>query len=150
MSSISILMSLLFEMNYPVYRGEGGFNPTYGGSDEGMGKFYTNSPVMAAWFAGLLQYDAELGEYVNVPHDGEVVTSELTLKNPHIIDSSHPEYDLNWERDSFHIYMDEIKAHGGVENYKKRLKALGRDGIILKDNVTNYYEDGTYDIYVKF
>ena len=44
--------------------------------------------------------------------------------------------------------MDEIETLGGVESYKENLLSNGYDGIILKNNNTNYYEDGTYDIYI--
>jgi hypothetical protein len=45
--------------------------------------------------------------------------------------------------------MDEIETSGGVEKYKQNLIDKNHDGIILKNNTTNYYEDGTYDIYIE-
>jgi hypothetical protein len=135
-----------------VYRGVGErINVTYGNvSDDGMGEFYTNNPTMAAWFAGTTEYDPWKNKYVNTKKKGTVTESKLTLNNPYVIDETHPEYYLDNEVDSFQLYMDEIEAAGGVEAYRNNLIKQGYDGIVLKDNTTNFYDDGTYDILIKF
>lgn len=136
-------------MLYRGKRADGIINATYNGTDDGMGTFYTDNKTMAEWFAGAKEYDADAEKYV-ATGNGSVVREEVSVDNPYVIDQSHPEYDRENDRDSFQIYMDEINDAGGVEPYRERLRQLGHDGIILRGNTTNYYEDGTYDIYVVF
>ena len=131
-----------------VFRGinkSGNVNATYNGNDDGMGTFYTDNETMAKWFAGLEDYDVDKESYVPTGNtDGEVITDDINLKNPYIIDSEDE------DNDSFQVYMDEIKESGGVEAYKEKLIAEGHDGIILQNCNTNYYNDGTYTIYIDF
>lgn len=136
-----------------VFRGVGGdnVNSTYGGTDDGMGTFYTDSETMAMWFAGIIEYDVNTERYENTKDgNGKVLKANINLKNPYVIDESHAEYDIDDGYDSFQIYMNEIEAAGGVEPYKQNLISEGHDGIILKGNTTNYYEYGTYSIYIVF
>ena len=107
---------------------------------------------MAECFAGLKIYDGDTSQYEDTGHKADKVLEFDTFgpQNPMIIDSSHTEYDLENEKDSVQIYFDEIREAGGAENYRKALQAQGFDGIILKGNTTNYYEDGTYDVYIDF
>lgn len=133
-----------------VYRGVGeNINATYGGSDEGMGIFWTDSKIMSQWFAGLIDYDVNTEQYETISDNGEVLEKELNFKNPYIIDETHEDYDIDDFYDSFQIYMTDIDEIGGVEKYKERLLLSGYDGIILKKCVTNYYNDGTYNIYIE-
>ena len=126
-----------------VFRGVGkNINATYGGSDKGIGVFWTDNLTMANWFAGLIDYNENKGKYEAIPCEGKVLETTLRFKNPYIIDSDNEDYD------SFQIYMDEIEKSGGVDNYKSRLLKNKHDGIILKNNNTNYYGDGTYSIYI--
>lgn len=127
-----------------VYRGIGDrINATYGGSDEGMGTFWTDNLTMAKWFAGLIDYDINTDRYEKIKNSkGKIIEKTIGFKNPYIVDSDDEDYD------SFQQYMDEIDDFGGVEPYKENLLSNGYDGIVLKNNNTNYYEDGTYDIYI--
>lgn len=128
-----------------VYRGIGKvINKTYGGSDDGMGTFWTDNLTMAKWFAGLIEFNCSTEKYEPISNNGEILEKTLSFKNPYIINSTDEDYD------SFQQYMDEIETSGGVEKYKQNLIDKNHDGIILKNNTTNYYEDGTYDIYIEF
>jgi len=131
-------------------------NATYNGSDDGIGTFWTDNLTMAKWFAGLIDYDPDSNSYKPTMDDGvsdginngvsdggKVIKSTLTFKNPYIIDS------IGTNRDSFQYYMDEIKSYGGVEKYKSYLLNNNYDGIFILNNDTNYYEDGTYNIYIQ-
>ena len=130
-----------------VFRGinkSGNVNATYNGNDDGMGTFYTDNATMAAWFAGTKEYNADNNKYEDTGNDGEITENNINFRKPYIIDS-HDE-----DNDSFQVYMNEIEQNGGVEAYKAKLITNGYDGIILKSCNTNYYEDGTYDIYIDF
>lgn len=130
--------------NTKVYRGLGKvINSTYNGSDDGIGTFWTDNLTMAKWFAGLIDYDVNTERYEIISTDGEILEKYINFKNPYIINSDDEDYD------SFQTYMDEIKDFGGVEKYKEFLLKKNHDGIILKNNNTNYYEDGGYDIYIE-
>lgn len=131
--------------NIKAYRGVGkNINRTYNGTDEGIGVFWTNNLTMAKWFAGLIDYDVNTDKYETISTDGKVFEKTLSFSNPYVVDSDDEDYD------SFQQYMDEIRNSGGVENYKSNLIKRNYDGIILKNNNTNYYEDGVYDIYIEF
>ena len=128
-----------------VYRGIGKrINYTYNGTDDGMGIFWTDNLTMAKWFAGLIEYNGDTDKYEEISTDGKIISKKLNLKNPYIINSDDEDYD------SFQQYMNDIKDSGGVDNYKNNLLNNNYDGIILKNNNTNYYEDGVYDIYIEF
>ena len=128
-----------------AYRGIGKrINATYGGNDDGIGIFWTDNMTMAKWFAGLIEYDVDTDQYENISEDGKVIEKTLNFNNPYVITTDDEDYD------AFQQYMDEIKEIGGVETYKSNLIDKGYDGIILEDNNTNYYEDGTYNIYIEF
>ena len=130
--------------NIKAYRGIGNrINATYGGNDDGIGIFWTNNLTMAKWFAGLIDYDVNTERYEVISTEGKVITKTLNFINPYIINSKDGDYD------SFQQYMDEISKAGGVEKYKSFLLKKHKDGIILKNNNTNYYEDGVYDIYIE-
>lgn len=144
--SINEFLNEQYSTKIKAYRGVGGesLNATYGGSDDGMGVFYTNNLTMAKWFAGLIDYDVDTERYETISTKGKVIEKTLNFTNPYIIDSDDEDYD------SFQTYMDEIDETGGVDNYKSDLIANNYDGIILKNCITNYYEDGVYDIYIEF
>jgi len=128
-----------------AYRGIGkNTNKTYGGNDDGIGIFWTDNLIMAKWFAGLIDYDVNLERYKRISNDGKILQKVLNFNKPYIINSEDEDYD------SFQQYMDEIDSFGGVEKYKSHLVENGYDGIILKNNNTNYYGDGVYDIYIEF
>lgn len=130
-----------------VYRGIGSkINTTYGGvSDDGLGVFWTDNIIMAKWFAGMIEYDPDKEKYVSIRNSmGKVIESTIKFNNPYIIN-----YDEEEDIDSFQIYMNEIKDIGSVEKYKKKLLNEGYDGIELIGNDTNYYNSGTYNIYIE-
>ena len=140
-----------------VYRGiniKPDANKVYGTeySDEGIGTFWTDNITMAKWFAGMIDFDIDSGQYKEIKDNkGKLLEEKIKLNNPYIINSSHKDYNLErTEMDSFRIYLKEIRESEGVDNYKNYLTERGFDGIILKDNITNYYADGTYDIYITF
>lgn len=131
--------------NIKAYRGVGkNINKTYGGNDDGIGVFWTDNLTMAKWFAGLIDYDVNTEKYENISTDGKILEKTLSFLNPYIINSDDEDYD------SFQHYMDNIKNFGSVEKYKSYLIKNDYDGIILKNNNTNYYEEGVYDIYIEF
>lgn len=131
--------------NIKAYRGVGkNINRTYNGSDDGIGVFWTNNLTMAKWFAGLIDYDVNTERYETISNDGKIFQKTLSFSNPYVVDSDDEDYD------SFQQYMDEIRNSGSVEKYKSSLMKKNHDGIILKNNNTNYYEDGVYDIYIEF
>jgi len=137
-----------------LYRGVGDrVNVTYGKrTDEGLGDFWTNNRTMAEWFAGLTEYDVNTERYQPTGGNGKVLEQVIELQNPYVIDSSHPEYEIDNENDSWQILMDDMdaKTKDEVQEYVSKLVRQGYDGIVLKDNQTNYYESDTYDIVVKF
>lgn len=143
-----IITSILeYNENSPilVYRGIGDkVNYTYGGSDNGMGTFYTDNIIMAKWFAGLIEYNPEIEDYEKTSNSGKLISKKINFKKPYIINSDNEDYD------SFQLYMDEIKYSGGVKKYKNILLNKKHDGIILKNNNTNYYKEGNYNIYIIF
>jgi hypothetical protein len=131
-----------------VYRGVGSIiNATYGGiSDDGLGVFWTDNLIMAKWFAGMVEYDPDKGKYVSIRNsDGKIIESTIQFNHPYVIDY----FDEDEDEDSFQIYMKEIDDIGGVENYKNKLLNEGYDGIELIGNTTNYYNNGTYNIYIE-
>lgn len=131
--------------NLKAYRGIGkNINKTYGGNDDGIGVFWTDNLTMAKWFAGLIDYNVNTDRYEDISTEGKILEKTLSFLNPYIINSDDEDYD------SFQQYMDEINSFGGVMKYKSYLIKKGYDGIILKNNNTNYYEDGVYDIYIEF
>jgi len=137
-----------------LYRGVGDRkNVTYGKrTDEGLGDFWTNNRTMAEWFAGLTEYDVNTERYEPTGGNGKVLEQVIEMKNPYVIDSSHKEYDIENENDSWNVLMDEMnaKTKDQVQQYVTKLIQKGYDGIVMKDNTTNYYDDGTFDIVVKF
>lgn len=74
---------------------------------------------------------------------------ELSLYVVPKVNVENPEYNITIGMYNINQYMDEIETSGGVEKYKQNLIDKNHDGIILKNNTTNYYEDGTYDIYIE-
>jgi hypothetical protein len=143
---IKTILKEEFENTTTVYRGIGDrINATYGKvSDDGMGVFWTDNENMAKWFAGLIDYSVDTHRYENIEGSkGEILTKEIKFKNPYVVDSDDEDYD------SFQVYMDEIHDFGGVDNYKEMLIENNYDGIILRNCSTNYYENGTYDIFIE-
>lgn len=143
---IKTILKEEFENSTTVYRGIGDrINATYGKvSDDGMGVFWTDNLTMAKWFAGLIDYSVNTDRYENIKGSkGKILTKKIKFDNPYIVDSDDEDYD------SFQMYMDEISDIGGVEEYKKMLIENNYDGIILRNCSTNYYEDGTYDIFIE-
>ncbi len=136
-----------------VFRGVGGenVNATYGGiSDDGMGIFYTDNKRMANQFAGTEKFNPDKGEYESTKGKGKVEESNISFDRPYVIDRTNEKHNLDEGQDAVQIYFDQIKENGGVEAFKNKLLKEGYDGIILKENNTNYYEDGTYNVYIKF
>lgn len=131
-------------------------NPTYGTSgdkftDNSLGIFFTDNRTMAEWFAGLSDYDVDHEKYMPTGNkDGRVIEKTVVMYNPYIIDQSHKDYDIDNGEDSATIYFYEIEQAGGADQYKKNLLDKGYDGIVLRGNKKNYYEDGTYDMFVSF
>ena len=143
---IKTILKEEFENTTTVYRGIGDrINTTYGKvSDDGMGVFWTDNLTMAKWFAGLIDYSVDTDRYENIKGSkGKILTKEIKFENPYVIDSDDE------DDDSFQVYMDEIYDFGGVDNYKEMLIEKNYDGIILRNCSTNYYEDGTYDIFIE-
>ena len=138
-----------FSNNYQfkTYRGinNTNINYTYGDvNDDGMGEFSTDSLIMAKWFAGLIEYDPDNDEYVDVNNDGKIVELTLTVNNPYIIDMG-----IDSDDDSVQQYFNEIKKHGSVDNYRNFLVNQNFDCVILKNCTTNYYvEDSVYTVYI--
>ncbi len=125
--------------DFSVFRLDAGIaNPMYGEGgtvDKGVGFFFTDNAAMLRRLK---------------PSGGRIMDVFLWLHNPHVIDRSHPRYDLDNEFDSFYIYADEIEEAGGAKAYRSKLMSAGHDGIVLRDCVTNYYLEGTYQIEVVF
>jgi hypothetical protein len=148
---IYVMIKLFEEFNssIDVFKGinRSEVNYTYGGvNDDGIGQFYTDNIVMAKWFAGLTDYDVDVDRYVDIDGDGEVITQNIQIDNPYIIRGEEDNEDV----DSVQVYFNEIKSNGGVVKYRNSLIKRGYDGIIVLNGTTNYYEDGTYTIYVVF
>jgi hypothetical protein len=109
-----------------------------------MGVFWTDNLTMAKWFAGLIDYSVDTDRYENIKGSkGKILTKEIKFENPYVVDSDDEDYD------SFQVYMDEIYDAGGVDKYKEMLIEKNYDGIILRNCSTNYYENGTYDIFIE-
>jgi len=143
---IKTILKEEFENYTIVYRGIGDrINATYGkGSDDGMGVFWTDNLTMAKWFAGLIDYSVDTDRYENIKGSkGKILTKEIKFENPYVVDSDDE------DNDSFQVYMDEIYDFGGVDKYKEMLIEKNYDGIILRNCSTNYYENGTYDIFIE-
>ena len=143
---IKTILKEEFENYTTVYRGIGDrINATYGKvSDDGMGVFWTDNLTMAKWFAGLIDYSVDTDRYENIKGSkGKILTKEIKFENPYVVDSDDE------DNDSFQVYMDEIYDFGGVDNYKEMLIENNYDGIILRNCSTNYYENGTYDIFIE-
>ena len=143
---IKTILKEEFENSTTVYRGIGDrINATYGKvSDDGMGVFWTDNLTMAKWFAGLIDYSVDTDRYENIKGSkGKILTKEIKFENPYVVDSDDE------DNDSFQVYMDEIYDFGGVDKYKEMLIEKNYDGIILRNCSTNYYEDGTYDIFIE-
>jgi hypothetical protein len=143
---IKTILKEEFENSTTVYRGIGDrINATYGkGSDDGMGVFWTDNLTMAKWFAGLIDYSVDTDRYENIKGSkGKILTKEIKFENPYVVDSDDE------DNDSFQVYMDEIYDFGGVDKYKEMLIEKNYDGIILRNCSTNYYENGTYDIFIE-
>lgn len=111
-------------------------NDTYGTNspDHNLGFFLTDSKEMADFFS----------------NGGKTMSLYANISNPYVIDHTHPQYDVDNEIDSVQIYFNEIDDIGGVDKYRSKLESNGHDGVVLKGNVTNYYNDGTYNIMVAF
>lgn len=123
-------------------------NPLYGDvpDDHGLGVFFTDNKTMAEWFAGMTDFDSNKEKYVKTKNKGRVIEAKATLNNPYVIDVLNEDLDM----DSAQIYFREIENAGSADEYRKKLMDKGHDGIILKRCNTNYYEDGTYQIWVVF
>lgn len=125
-------------------------NPTYGGGivDQDLGIFFTDNLIMAKWFAGRTEYDADKTEdYVDIPGPGRVVSAKLDIQNPWIMNDQISDVD---EDDPGQDYFDIVKEAGGGVKFRKKLMDEGYDAVIVKDATTNYYADGGYDIIVVF
>lgn len=160
---IKMFEQFVFESTYDVLHGtkssfnkfelgKSAANAPYGtGSpDNGIGIFFTDNPTMAKYFAGLTEFDPEKGKYVSRRGKGKVVNSTINIARPYVISDKHKDYDADNDMDSVQIYFREIEAAGGADKYRERLEKRGYDGIILKGCNTNYYDDGTYTVYVVF
>lgn len=137
--------------NIQTYRGINDHitNSTYNGSDNGLGVFSTDNLTMAKWFANMVEYSPEKGEYIDVPDSkGRIIEEKIDLDSSYIIDESNEFYDIDNGIDSFQIYIEEIDLLGGVKNYKEYLLNNCYDSVVLKGCKTNYYEEGTYTIFI--
>ena len=147
---ITSIRHFISERVYDVVKGVNNtqINYTYGGvSDDGIGEFYTDNMTMAKWFAGLLEYDSDEGEYVAKDNDGRVINKRITLDNPYVIDIIDDDYG----NDSVQLYFSEIRSAGSASKYREKLVDAGHDGIILKNYTTNYYDyPNTYTVYIVF
>lgn len=131
-----------FKMNQEIE------NPTYGGAelDQGLGIFFTDNMTIAKWFAGLTEYDPNEEGYVDKDGPGRVISASLDIKNPWILNDQIP----NAGDDPGQDYFDVVKKEGGGRKFRDKLIAEGYDSVIVRGAVTNYYEDGSYDIIVVF
>lgn len=123
-------------------------NQTYGGDDEldnGLGIFFTDNLTMAKWFAGMVEYD---GDKYAKRKGGHVIEARVTINKPYMIEAKGD--DVEYGDDGVQEYFRQIKKAGGVAAFKKQLDKEGYDGVIVKGNNTNYYESGTYDVWVAF
>jgi len=130
---------------------------TYGNKapDQGLGTFFTDNLTMAKWFAGRTEYDLDTEKYEELSGTGRVVSANLNIKKPWILNDNYLDYMskedfINWE-DPIQVYFDIINTESGGENFKEKLKTDGYDSVIVKGGTTNYYEyPNTYDIIVVF
>lgn len=130
-----------FEIAKPVANAP--YNAT---PDNGIGIFFTDNPTMAKWFAGMVEFDGEKGEYVNTHNGGRLVMAKAKLESPYVIKGTDPDN----EDDGVQEYFDQIKKAGGADKFKNALVDKGHDGIVIEDCNTNYYEDGTYKVVIVF
>jgi len=124
-------------------------NPIYGGSspDHGLGIFFTDNLTMAKWFAGLSEYDPEQAEgYVPTGKEGFIIAAKLNISKPWVLQDHAVELD----EDPGQTYFNIVSQAGGGEKFKSLLMKQGYDGVVVKGMTTNYYGDGTYNMYVVF
>ena len=105
---------------------------------------------MAKFFAGLTAFDPDEGAYVDENGPGRVMTVKLDIKNPWILNDQIPDAGNNTDDDPGQDYFRHIKKEGGGAKFRNKLISEGYDSVIVRDVVTNYYEDGSYDIIIVF
>jgi hypothetical protein len=123
-------------------------NPLYGEAapDHGLGIFFTNNLTMAKWFAGLSEYDPEQAEdYIPTGRNGVIMVARLNIANPWT-----PQDQGLDEEDPGQAYFNAVTRAGNGTNLKRLLAEQGHDGVVVKGMTTNYYGEGTYDMYVIF
>lgn len=122
-------------------------NPTYGGiTDHNLGIFFTDNLTMAKWFAGLIEYDND--KYVNIENsNGEVISAKLNIKNPWILSDHVQNIDID---DPGQTYFDTVENMGGGQKMRETLQEKGYDSVIVENATTNYYEDGSFNMYIVF
>lgn len=124
-------------------------NPMYNNknTDNDLGIFFTDNLTMAKWFAKLIEFDPNTGEYINTNTDGRVITAKLDIKNPYILQDQIENIDID---DPGQTYFDLVEEMGGGKIMREKLIDRGFDSVIVKNMNTNYYEDGSYTLYVVF
>jgi len=127
-----------FKLNHKVS------NPVYNSEDYGLGLFFTDSVIMAKWFAGCIEYDSSIEDYISTNEIGFLYYVNINFKKPLIIDNID---DSKFE-DSIQKYFALIDKIGGSIKLRQKLIQEGYDSIIIKNCTTNYYADGSYTVYV--
>jgi len=111
--------------------------------DNGLGIFFTDNKTMAEWFAGVKIYDLTEEKYTPTGKVGYVYETEIIVNKSVILSNSKNNYD-----DSVQEYFKLIEKAGGVKKLKQMLNSEGYDSIQLLNCDSQYYGDGTYNIYV--
>lgn len=124
-------------------------NPVYGtdAPDRGLGVFFTDNLVMAAWFAGIVDFDPDEGDYVRTGQAGRVLSASLSVKRPWVLQEHVDDIDQD---DPGQTYFETVERMGGGERMRELLSDQGYDCVVVHGMTTNYYRDGSYSIYVLF
>jgi len=98
---------------------------------------------MAKYFAGCYKYEGDEDEYLFTNKKGYLYRAEIKMtKTLHFKNEKE-----NFE-DSVQQYFAFIKKIGGVEKCREQLLLVGYDSILVHKATTNYYADGSYDMFV--
>lgn len=124
-------------------------NPVYGTDvpDHGLGVFFTDNIVMAAYFAGMVEFDPGEGDYVHTGRDGRVMSVRLKVERPWVLQEHVDNIDQD---DPGQTYFETVERMGGGERMRELLSDQGYDCVVVHGMTTNYYRDGSYSIYVLF
>lgn len=120
-------------------------NHVYGsGPDNGLGIFFTDNKTMAKWFAGGIEYDCDVDSYVTTGKENSfIITAEVSMNKTLEILNENEKFE-----DSIQQYFALIEKVGGAQELRQILISEGYDSIFVGNATTNYYEEGTYDMYV--